>query len=160
MQDFLKSLYQSPGDAAALQAAPWTGPNGQGMPGEPGTMGGVMPGGGVMAYPATTPGAPSMGYPAVAGPLAASSPPSYDPLSSIRAPSPAPVAASLPTRPVTPTAPAATPVVAPRTAKGAKMRPDLGMNPRFTTVQSQIPQGARGGPLANNSILTALNLGA
>jgi hypothetical protein len=169
LRDFLASLYNSPEEAARLQATPWPGPSGQGMPGEPNTPGNILPGGGVMSYPATTPGAPSMGYPALAGPLAAPAQ-TYDPLTSIHAPAAAPAKTydpltsirtpAAPTAPaLPPPRPAAAPLPTPK-AKGAKvkMNPDLGMNPRFSTFQSQVPAGARGGPLSSNPIYTALNL--
>lgn len=55
---WLQSIMQNPG-----AGAPAGGPTAYGA-----GPGGVMPGGGVMNYPAATPGAPSMGYPAMARP--------------------------------------------------------------------------------------------
>lgn len=89
-------------------------------------------------------------------------PSAYDPLSSIRTPPVGPLAeppqsARQPARPVTPT-PAAAGPAAPSTKKGIDpAKVDLGQNPRFTTVQYGVPSGR--GPLSNNPIFTALNLG-
>lgn len=61
LPDWLKQLIPSPG--AATPNAPGT----QGLPGG-GPGGGYVPGGGVMGLPTSTPGAPSMGFPAQGGP--------------------------------------------------------------------------------------------
>jgi hypothetical protein len=58
LPDWLKQLIPSPGAAT---------PNAPGLPSGAGPQG-LMPGGGALGYQATTPGAPSMGFPAQGGP--------------------------------------------------------------------------------------------
>jgi hypothetical protein len=152
LHDFLQSLYAqqgaSPGGADGVNpyaaAASIAGP----LAAQGTSPTGAMPGGGVMDYQAMTPGAPGMGYPA----LQAGSPDQLPlpPMNQVASPSPV---APLP--PVRPRAALA----APRPKiKLDPAKTDLGMNPRFTTVQYGVG-GARG-PLSSNPIYTALNLGA
>jgi hypothetical protein len=121
------------------------------MPNDPLTQDQALPGG-RSAWPAVTPGAPSMGYPAL---NPGGNPRAWPPTG------PAPAAPAPGSSPAaTTTAPPAAPrSVAPAPVVHTPGAPNLGYyppNPRFGTMQSQVPSGR--GPLGNNPIYTTMNL--